>query len=253
MCVDLASTLEIDVSKAQERTLPDAVKKSLADLHQLFPARALGLITALRIRNNHAKQFPEWRQEQIEKLGMMVIESAMDLERAYFETRITTLAWATRNLLELSIWIDYCNLSNQHAKQFFDDWIRDLYGLSKAVGRVVEVESGQNATNLDRALKDLSRFAESTGIRALEDHFKGVYEAARELGRLPEFRAANKVLSKFAHPTAWAVRIATVPGPNAGYFDMFLQDGVFLAMNGIITIRKVIRSQYPEIATSKQE
>src|ERR1700694_5581974 len=118
--------------KAPETKLPDAVKRSLAHLHQLFPKRALGLIHALRLTNKQYKNFPDWREEQIAKLGLMIVETAMDLGRAYFEKRITTLAWATRNLLELSIWIDYCNLSDQHAKKFSDDSLRDLYGLSKA-------------------------------------------------------------------------------------------------------------------------
>jgi len=32
---------------------------------------------------------------------------------------------------------------------------------------------------------------------------------------------------------------------------MILQDGVFLAMNAIITTRRIIRVHYPEIAKSK--
>jgi len=71
----------------------------------------------------------------------MVIQSAMDLEPAYLRRRIPALAWAIRNLLELSIWIDYCNLSEQHAKRFSDDRLRDLRGLSKAVQQTVEAES----------------------------------------------------------------------------------------------------------------
>lgn len=187
------------------------------------------------------------------KLGIMVVQAAMDLERAYLERRITTLAWATRNLLELSIWIDYCNLSNQHAKRFSDDSLRDLYGLSKAVQRTVEVESGVKSTDMDRALSNLAQFAQSLGIQALEDDFKHVSEAAKELGRLQKFQAANKLLSKFAHPTAWVVHIADGPGagPEAGYLTMILQDGVFFAMNAVITIRKIIRVHYPEIAKSK--
>jgi hypothetical protein len=164
--------------------IPIAVKKSLADLHQLFPERALGLIHALRSKNKQHKKFTQWREDQIAKLGLMVVEAAMDLERAYFEKRITTLGWATRNLLELSIWIDYCNLSDGHAKKFSDDRMRDLYGLSEAAQRTFEIESGVKSTEMDRALDNLTHFAESAGIQTLGDDFKRVSDAARELGHI---------------------------------------------------------------------
>jgi hypothetical protein len=233
--------------------IPARAKKSLGDLHQLFPERSVMLVSALRERNKKDKKLPEWRSEQIAKLAVMVIQSAMDLEPAYVSGRISALAWATRNLLELSIWIDYCNLSDQHAKRFSDDSLRDLYGLSKAVQQTYEVESGAKSNDLDRALGNLSQFALTWGIPTLEDDFKRVSDAAKELGRFPKFQAANKLLSKFAHPTAWSVHVADNPGPEAGYLTMILQDGVFLALNAIITTRKIIRTYYPEIAQSKQD
>jgi hypothetical protein len=52
-------------------------------------------------------------------------------------------------------------------------------------------------------------------------------------------------------PTAWTVHVADNPGPEAGYLTMILQDGVFLAMNSIITTRGIVRAHYPEIAKSK--
>lgn len=128
--------------KKQPAELPKRAKKSLDDLHQLFPERSLMLVSALREKNKEDKKLPEWRSEQIAKLAITVIQSAMDLEPAYLCGRMSALAWATRNLLELSIWIDYCNLSDQHAKRFSDDSLRDLYGLSKAVQQTFEVQEG---------------------------------------------------------------------------------------------------------------
>jgi hypothetical protein len=239
--------------KKQRTGIPTQAKKSLDDLHQLFPERSLLLVNALRKKNKEDKKLPEWRSEQIAKLAVTVIQSAMDLEPAYLCGRISALAWATRNLLELSIWIDYCNLSDQHAKRFSDDSLRDLYGLSKAVQQTFEAESGAKSNDLDLALGNLSQFAQKWGIAALEDDFKRVSDAAKELGQFPKFQAANKLLSKFAHPTAWSVHVADNPGPEAGYLTMILQDGVFLALNAIITTRKIIRAYYPEIAKSKKD
>ena len=107
------------------------------------------------------------------------------------------------------------------------------------------------SNELDRALGGLSQFAQKWGIAQLEDDFKRVCDASRELGRFPKFQAANKLLSKFADPTAWTIHVADNPDPEAGFLTMILQDGVFLAMNAIITARGIIRAHYPEIAKSK--
>ena len=187
------------------------------------------LIAAMRVENKKSKKFPKWREGQIATLGLKLTQSAMDLDRAYMEERMTTLAWAARNLLEISIWIDYCNLSEERAKRFYDDAMRDLYGLSQAVQRVVEVKAGTKDKGLEDKISEFAKFAQSTGIQELGDDFKPVSDAARELGRLDEFRGLNKLLSKFAHPTAWAIHIADTGGVEDGYRTMILKDGAELA------------------------
>lgn len=122
-----------------------------------------------------------------------------------------------------------------------------------AVKKSGEVETGQPSTALDESLAKFVRFAESKGIKELKDDFKSVSSAAKELGREDEFKAMNKLLSKFAHPTAWAVHVVDLVHLERGYLTMILQDGVSLAMNGTITLRKTIRDKYPEIAKSKAE
>jgi hypothetical protein len=126
------------------------VTKSLNDLSQLFPERSLLLVSTLRKKNAEHKKLPQWGSEQIAKLAITVIHSAMDLEPAYLAGRVSAVAWATRNLLELSIWIDYCGLSEQHAKRFPDDRLRDFYGLSRAVQQTFEAASGAKMTRTER-------------------------------------------------------------------------------------------------------
>jgi len=105
----------------------------ILSLHEFFPERAQGLAHFL---DERMARRPDWKNGGSGSSGNFIqtlILSAADLKRAFVEKRITTLAWTTRNLLELSIWIDYCNLSEVHAKRFRDDAARDLYGLSHAV------------------------------------------------------------------------------------------------------------------------
>jgi hypothetical protein len=239
--------------KSNTSANPKAAAKVLRDLEKLFPLQAWALLEAFRIKNREETKFPEWRERQIRKLGLSLIASAGDLARGYDEERITVVAWSTRNLLELSIWIDYCNLSEAHAKVFDDDATRDLFGLSTAVKRAAEIALRAPIEELDDSLAKFATFAKSKGIAELKDDFKSVKIAARELGREDEFKALNKLLSKLAHPTAWAVHVVDLDNLNRGYLTMILQDGVFLAMNGIIRLRRAIREKYPEVAKSRKD
>ena len=238
------------LTRLQFAKIPTPARKALADLRELFPERALLLVQSLHASNQKEKKFPEWREDQIGRFGSLVSDTAADLVRAYLDQRIMPLAWATRNLLELSIWIVYCNLSDVHAKGFWDVAVRDVYGLSDAVRRSVELESREAGDLVKTALGELSTFAQTVGIKSLRDDFKRVSDAADELGEREEFLSTNKMLSKWAHPTAWVAR-ASKPAADEGCMTMVLQDGVELAMNSIITIRQVIREHYPDIAKAK--
>ncbi|HEY5028848.1 MAG TPA: hypothetical protein VIK39_10600 [Candidatus Angelobacter sp.] len=220
--------------------------KALADLHQLFPIRARLLTTHLKEANGRLKKFEEWRERQIVNFIEMLALNAADLERAYVENRTSTLAYTARNLLELSIWVDYCNLSNTHAKAFWDDVARDLFGLSKAIQAIAVQETGAEIAVLTKAQDRMTKFANAKfGIKNLADDFKRVAKAAEELGREKSFVARNKAFSKFAHPTAWAVNSVLSGDADKDIREMFLLDGVELAMNSIIRTRKFILEHFP--------
>jgi hypothetical protein len=190
--------------KKKGSTVPREARGLLRDLKKLFPNWAMLLMVQFTVANARSKKLPKWREDQLVSFITMLGLSAVDLTQGYRERRITKLAWATRNLMELSVWIDYCNLSAQHAKRFRDDTMRDLYGLSSAVQKSVVIESGAKDRTLEQKLEEFANFAQSKGVQDLDDDFKRVSEAAQEVGR-PAFGSANKLLSKFAHPTALAI------------------------------------------------
>jgi hypothetical protein len=239
--------------KAKRRMMSKPARDLISDLRRLFPEGAALLIGQLAVANAEGKKLPKWRQEQLESFVTMLSLSAMDLVQAYIERRITKLSWATRNLLELSVWVDYCNWSDTNARQFRDDAMRDLYGLTKAVQRSIEVESVANDNEWEQILSKLAAFAQSKGIRALGDDFTRVSAAARALGRQEAFDSTNKFLSKFAHPTAWAVYTVASIEADEDYRLMFLGDGVAFAINSLIAIRKFVREHYPQVAITEEE
>jgi hypothetical protein len=241
------------VVKAKRAAIPAKARRLIRDLREFFPHHAILLIAQLAIANADDRKLPKWRQEQLESFTTMLGLSAVDLQEGYLQKRITKLAWATRNLLELSVWIDYCNLSEANASKFRDDMMRDLYGLTTAVQRSIEIEAGTPEGLLQQKLSELAAFAQSKGIEALGDDFTRVSDAAQVLGRQPAFASANKLLSKFAHPTAWAVHAVAYVKADEGYRLMFLGYGVASAINSLIAIRSFVRQYYPQIAMTKRE
>jgi hypothetical protein len=219
---------------------------TIADLHMLFPIRARLLAIHLKEANAEEKKLEEWRERQIVNFIEMLMLNALDLERAYVEKRASTLAYVARNLLELSIWVEYCNLSDSNAKWFSDDVTRDLFGLSRALQGIGVLATGTEDPGLKKAQDRLVKFADSTlGIKNLDDDFKRVVQAAQELSREKSFIALNKTFSKLAHPTAWAVNSVLSVDMNNYFCELFLLEGVVLAMSTITQIREVILKKFP--------
>jgi len=215
-------------------------------LREFFPVRALYLGEKLTEANEVGKAMAGWREKQLFKFIGLLTQNADDLERAYREKRITKLAWAARNILELSIWIDYCNRSDVQAKQLRDDSARDLLGFAKAIQAIYIEGQGSPDLGLKKTEQDLISFAQNVfGVTGLDDDFKRVSEAAKDVGRENNFRQLNKLFSKFAHPTAISLNAVVAVEADAGIRTMFLNDGVELATDALTTIREVIVGSFP--------
>jgi hypothetical protein len=105
-----------------------------------------------------------------------------ELLQGFNQKRIWKLAWAARNLLELAIWVEYCNASPANAKQFRDDSARDLLGTGRSIQKHVELATGKTSAELHRALSELVKMAEDQfGVSDLKDDYTRVVEAS--LGR----------------------------------------------------------------------
>jgi hypothetical protein len=70
--------------------------------------------------------FPIWQKQQISSFIKHVGFYSRDLVEGYQAKRIHSLAQALRNLLELDVWAEYGNTSEENAKEFFDDMSRDI-------------------------------------------------------------------------------------------------------------------------------
>jgi hypothetical protein len=220
--------------------------EAIGRLQEFFPERAKKLATYLELKNSAENKIEKWRENQLVKFIRSFALNADELERAFRQERITTLAWAVRNILELSVWVDYCNIDIAHATRFREDSARDLLGLTKAIEALHFEKYGTVHAGLRTAQNDLESFATSVfGMGTLGDDFERVVKAADELGWRKRFLAMNKILSKYAHPTAWAVNAADSIEADAGFREMFLLDGIEMASASLTNIRRFILLSYP--------
>jgi hypothetical protein len=139
--------------------------------------------------------------EILHRLEYAIADEARTLETAYASgAPISMVAWLARNILELLIWIRYCSKSPELAQKFLTDSIRDTIETLE-VGKKL----APNPEALAGAKDTLIKTATEDGYQDLDEQFTYVSEAAKEIGAAEAFKIYNKLLSKFAHPTAMLV------------------------------------------------
>jgi hypothetical protein len=143
------------------------------------------------------------------------------------------------------VWIDFCTISLENARRFYEDAIRDIFGWSNAISNLYESGLGEKHVPLSGAIGRLESFAAKEGISPLKDDFKRVRDVAREMDRETDFTSLFKLYSKFAHPTAWIVRTVRSIDADEGLRDMFFADGARLAVSALSRISNSIVSLFP--------
>ena len=133
-------------------------------------------------------------------LSERIVESLGDLDMAEANRRMSAVAWITRNLLELMVWTRWCLQSKDNAKQLVIDAGRDVTETLRTVGNI-----SPDSKDPDAGIAIANEWAKEIGLETLEDRYTRVSKAATEVGKGAAFRDVNKLLSKFAHPTALSI------------------------------------------------
>lgn len=141
--------------------------------------------------------------EIVRELADAAIKNFNDLRCGYVAGNLSLIAWASRNLLELTVFTRYVLKSGANARRFGDDRLIDGCELIIALRDLEHFYDPSAPTpGLDDALKRMEdqKAAENvTATRHLETS-----ALAREVGMEQEFRSMNRVSSKLVHPTAWS-------------------------------------------------
>lgn len=148
----------------------------------------------------------EWKVELFSAISFQVFSEYLRLKKAHAAESAdpSLLAWRARNLLELSVWSTYFARSGETARQLYEDAGRDameVLKLFESWGQKTEQPIDWLST-IAGGKNDLTDRAASVGIEDLSGKYMNVSKAAEICGLKEAFAIQNKLLSKFAHPTA---------------------------------------------------
>jgi hypothetical protein len=143
------------------------------------------------LANNDSKVYPAFVYVRLRN-ATVTASAALNTNKSSDD--LNYVAWLTRNLLELRVWAGYCARSEKNAIEFYLDSIRDLLDLNRYAGKQTEQER--------QGYKLIRKFLPPGKAHHA---FTWASDAAKEAGLRKMFDGNNKVLSKFAHPTALSV------------------------------------------------
>jgi hypothetical protein len=218
-------------------------QKALAKLQSVFPSESKALIMAV-LRSENEKRIPDWRAEQLIKFIGLIEWFVEDVQVAYEKERVMTIAWLTRNLLEIFVWVRYCNGSEERAKRFDEDAMRDFFGyITALIGLNIHGDS-EVSEGINKLLTGYKDFAKTQGVQELADDYKRVRNAAKDIGDEKMYVSMNKILSKLAHPTSLALDAALREVGRKLYRDIFIVDAMELATRSLEAMSYFLKLGY---------
>jgi len=216
-------------------------------LRTIFPHHGQALIAATTRENGKKKLLPLWRELQIIKLINAVNLFAADLSERYRTRRIDALATTTRNLAEICIWTQYCNVSEEKAKTFYEDSARDFREMLESLQKLYTSVNGKPEDKLTFIIENFQSAAVARGIKDFGERYVQVRDAAKEVGRLDGFSTLYKAFSKLAHPTSLILALDIQTGQLSELLDSLYVGGESFASASLREIEKSIQKAYPSI------
>lgn len=146
----------------------------------------------------------EWYLFVFSELTSSTFSEYKKLKSSHDSADLSQTAWRARNLLELKAWAFYCSYSRDNALSFRADGARDSKDLFSKLSQWAD----QTDLSVDWQDKipskkiELEKFVKDNKLGSIDKPYKRVRNAAQLGGFENDFDAANKILSKFAHPTA---------------------------------------------------
>jgi hypothetical protein len=211
-------------------------------LQTAIPNRLQELLDIITSRKSQGSVEP-WFADLVTKLLLSVDRVRYDLLKTMEQEAISGAAWNARNLLELWIWLKFSAPSQDNARRFFEDALRDMQGLTDALSKMHAERGLPNefeASARDK-LAELAR--EKLGLDSLDSGYLYVADAAKAIGLADSFGSTNRFLSKFAHPTAGLVLgIMHQSGTHRNLQAVMTTTGIYFAGQCVIVLEEIVQA-----------
>lgn len=209
-----------------------------------FPARAEALAAALKAHNQRTPRMPGWREHQTLKFLRALAVYAADVQAEYNLQRPDKLGATVRNIIELSVWIQYCVASEVNARTFWEDSARDLLDQVKVIQATYTEANGMPEPELGLIIDSLRAAAIRDGFSDVDGRFTNVRDAAQAVGVSSVFRGLFKVCSKLAHPTSLMLNF----DPQvAELLDSLYVGGEHLCSKGVLELEVFVKTYHPTV------
>ena len=222
-------------------TLPNPT--AATSKYETIRPRAVALALSFAKVKQKEVRFSDWRELQLRSFVQHTTLYAVDLQLAYQNDRVSPVAQAMRNLMEIYIWTQYTRKSNENAKKFYQDAARDVRDTMETLQKVYTRENNTPEKRLVALLDEMKSEFAKFNVEDYEEAFTRVSDAAKEIGKDHAHGPIYKVASKFAHPTAL---LLIMEKPVPGLIDSFYQGGVELALACLLEVENSIRDVYPD-------
>jgi hypothetical protein len=101
--------------------------------------------------------------------------------------------------------------------------------------------------------KRIANSAQSEGYEGLDESYQRVHEAAKQVGLAAFFRSTNKLLSKFAHPTAMMVFSLLDESSRTQFCEFFIVFGSVLCISSMAEFERYAKALGSAIADSNPD
>jgi len=219
------------------------LKKELAfnreKLGTVIPNRLSELLEVIQAR----KFAPDdWYANLVTKIIASVARVCQDLLQTIEQKEaLSAAAWNARNLLELWIWIEYCSASQENARRFHEDALRDGLGLIESHSRMCELTGVQDELGVLKRREIAANAFKKHGIESFDSKYERIANAAKKVKLSESYQACNTHLSKFAHQTAGLV-VGTMHQSQTvkNFQSVCTTQGVYFAGRCVMTLDQMV-------------
>ncbi len=176
-------------------------------LDLINPARLQEIGQSFRSANSGHRFIPDWREAIVVNLLRAISVYVEDLKKAFDERRCDGVAISARGLIELNIWVLFCNVSEENARIFLGDAGRDVREMLKTLQELYVLRFGKRHPSLDELSLEIEQAAVEEKIEGIEKKYLRVDQAAQSVGARASYVAFNRICSKVAHPTSMMVNL----------------------------------------------